>query len=161
MPREKNTIDGLDLPEEPEEDEIVDTEIDDPDLDDELDSGIDNNIEYLIDPENIADEIGSGGSSEGELKNLDDVEAIIAEGIENIAGEEPEPDPDEIDGDLDTKKKTTKQKTQKSGKKATRKEEEWTCSGCFVKVAPAQLGSASKPVCPQGQSVCPAIDRFF
>ena len=42
---------------------------------------------------------------------------------------------------------------------APKRDDEWTCEGCFFIVSPSQFGSKSNPRCPFGEDPCPSLDR--
>ena len=111
------------------------------------------------------------GSTMGEPKNSDHLQEIISgdDFNEEEADAELEPDPEEDDEEEEevveevvveeeAKSKISKADKAKS-KKAKSKNEEWSCSSCFMKVTRGQFGDLTSPLCPQGQSPCPIIDK--
>lgn len=134
-----------------------------PDIDGDMEPDIDGDIEFLIDPDNIISDDAGDDDEEGAIAldegaNTDELQKIIKGDFE----EAPDPELAEEDDDEEEEEaiedEASKAKENGTAKATTK---EWTCSDCYVKVAPAQFGAPDSPVCPQGQSVCPAIKKFF
>lgn len=140
---------------EPEVQEIQDM----PDIDGDIDPDIDGDIEFLIDPDNIGDD--EDGVIAIESKNLDGLQKIITGDFQDMPDSEPELDEEDLD-EMDEPHHNRQVISKATLKTTTKlKVHDWTCTSCYVKVAPAQFGSAANPACPQGQSICPAVDKFF
>ncbi len=151
---------------------------------------LDEDLEFLVDPADITDDSFTDvDATTEEIDNIadeqiKDVEAETdseAEDDEDSEGEaedeedsEGEAEDEEEDNlpDSESRKKSDQNKPAKNTAKkakastaanslAKTSAQEWTCHGCFMKVIPSQFGPADNPVCPIGESICPAIKKFF
>ena len=43
---------------------------------------------------------------------------------------------------------------------APKREDEWTCNGCFLIVSARQFGKRSSATCPSGVSDCPSLEKL-
>jgi len=46
-----------------------------------------------------------------------------------------------------------------AGDVAPKRDDEWTCEGCFLIVSRRQFGSSKSPNCPSGESDCPSLSK--
>lgn len=127
----------------------------DGDLDDDLDDDLD---EDLDDEEEEADNGPTRGAA------MSDDEDGDAEDI----------DPDNVEADLDTILKdrlaagddedededTPDPAPEAAGQVAPKRDNEWTCEGCFLIVSSSQFGLRSNPRCPSGEEPCPSLARL-
>lgn len=133
----------------------IDEEYDDALEDDEIDDDLDEEIE----------EEDEGGKN-GPVRNaaMSDDEDGDAEDI----------DPDNVEADLDTilkdrlaagddedeDEETPDPSPEASGQVAPKRDNEWTCEGCFLIVSSSQFGPRDNPRCPSGEEPCPSLVRL-
>jgi hypothetical protein len=155
-----------------EENETEDTEIDALDM-----------VEDGADPEDDDfegdDDLESDEESDEEEDEEDDTSSRTATSDDDDEGD---PDPDDVEEDLDTILKDriasnddedeedeedeedlnpkVIQSTTPAGDVAPKREDEWTCEGCFFFVNARQFGRKSNPQCPSGEDPCPSFARL-
>ena len=146
-------------------DEIADAEINDDGIDDDGidDDGIDD-AEYDDDPDEEEDEAEDAGSGPARNPNMADDEDAEGEDI----------DPDNVEADLDTilkdrlaagddedeDEEAPEPTPDASGQVAPKRDDEWTCEGCFLIVSSSQFGPRANPQCPSGEEPCPSLARL-
>ncbi|MCQ3809017.1 MAG: hypothetical protein KTV68_00525 [Acidimicrobiia bacterium] len=83
-------------------------------------------------------------------------------------------DPDNVEADLDTILKdrlaagddedededTPDPSPETTGQVAPKRDNEWTCEGCFLIVSSSQFGPRDNPRCPSGEEPCPSLVRL-
>ena len=139
------------------------------DLDDDLDDDLD---EDVLVGDDFVDDIAVATDDEDDE---DDEEEAPA----RPAGEEDDdetPDPDDVEADLDTilkdrldsgedededDEEVVPDKSPDKGERVTpKREDEWTCEGCFLIVSARMFGRRSNPQCPSGEDPCPSLSRL-
>ena len=88
-------------------------------------------------------------------------------GMDKSKGEEDDDDDDEDDYDDDEEDEdeddtqavvATPITATEGDKVAPKREDEWTCTGCFLIVSARQFGKKETATCPSGESDCPSLD---
>lgn len=125
-------------------------------------------------------------ASDGEFADDDDEDEDDAEAAKQTAAkadedDEDEPDPDDVEEDLDVILKDRLSSADdldddeedeedqviappitatEGDKVAPKREDEWTCHGCFLIVSARQFGKRSTATCPSGVSDCPSLEKL-
>ncbi|MCY3577127.1 MAG: hypothetical protein OXH53_07420, partial [bacterium] len=125
------------------------------DLEDDLDGDLDDDLD-----EEEEEEEAENGSARG--SNMSEDEDGDAEDI----------DPDNVEADLDTilkdrlaagddeDEETPEPLPEAAGQVAPKRDNEWTCEGCFLIVSSSQFGPRDNPRCPSGEEPCPSLARL-
>ncbi len=151
---------------------------------------MDADLEFLVDPVDIIDDAIDDDFTEPE-EDIEELEKLSSEDQATDAYREEAEDGNDIeDEDYDDgtedekdeseesesatepdieseedeeleKSKSRSRKADNSKKAAKSTAQEWTCDGCFMRVASSHFGSSDNPVCPIGESSCPSIGKFF
>ena len=80
-------------------------------------------------------------------------------------------DPDNVEADLDTilkdrlaagddedeDEETPEPAPEAAGQVTPKRDDEWTCQGCFLIVSSSQFGPRDNPRCPSGEEPCPSL----
>ena len=164
-----------------EDEEIVETE--ELELANTGDDG--DELDEDIEDDDFEDEVfaGDGEFSDDDDDEDDDDAKAAAKQTAAKADEddEDEPDPDDVEEDLDVILKDRLASgddldddeeddedqvvappiTATEGDKvAPKREDEWTCTGCFLIVSARQFGKRSTATCPSGVSDCPSLAKL-
>ncbi|MCY4193874.1 MAG: hypothetical protein OXF04_06210 [bacterium] len=116
------------------------------------------------------DEDGEEGEEEGDESGP----ARNATMVEDEDGDGEDIDPDNVEADLDTilkdrlaagddeeeDEETPEPSPETSGQVAPKRDNEWTCEGCFLIVTSSQFGLRGNPQCPSGEDPCPSLARL-
>ena len=127
------------------------------DLEDDLDEDLEDDLE-----EEEAEEEADNGSTRGSAMSDDE------------DGDTEDIDPDNVEADLDTILKdrlaagddedededTPDPVPEAAGQVAPKRDNEWTCEGCFLIVSSSQFGPRNNPRCPSGEEPCPSLARL-
>ena len=152
------------------DEEVVEGEPDDPEFEDEDDLEEDLEDDELADPDVIVDVVDEEEDEEEPV-----VPATRARPPGEDEDEDEDPDPDDVEADLDTilkdriasgdgedEDEEEEAPIDRNDPEATegvvsKREGEFTCTGCFMIVHPRQFGRKDRLVCPVGDEDCPAI----
>lgn len=149
-------------------DEIGDIEADlDEEFDDVLESDVSEDLDEDLD-ENVEDDL----EEEAETGSNGPARAAAMADDEDADGEDI--DPDNVEADLDTILKdrlaasddedededTPEPSPEAAGQVAPKRDNEWTCQGCFLIVSSGQFGPRDNPRCPSGEDPCPSLTRL-
>ncbi len=95
---------------------------------------------------NMADD----DDNEAEDIDPDNVEADLGTILQDrlAASEDEDEDEDEV----------PEPSVEAAGQVKPKKDNEWTCQGCFFIVSSAQFGSRDNPRCPSGEDPCPSLE---
>ena len=154
-----------------EHDEMPEEEFDESDVDDlgeDLDEGFDDalgddDLDGELD-EDVDDEEESEDNGPARNSNMSEDEDVDGEDI----------DPDNVEADLDTilkdrlaagddeeeDEETPEPSPESTGQVAPKRDNEWTCQGCFLIVSSSQFGPRDNPRCPSGEEPCPSLARL-
>jgi len=158
-----------------EHDEIPDEEFEDGDIDDlgdEIGDDLDEEFEDVLEDGEIDDDLDEEieeeeeGSKNGPARN--------ATMSDDEDGDGEDIDPDNVEADLDTilkdrlaagddedeDEETPDPSPETSGQVAPKRDNEWTCEGCFLIVSSSQFGPRDNPRCPSGEEPCPSLVRL-
>lgn len=157
-----------------EDEETLDDEIEEEPIED-LDEDLDLDDELEEEPVELEDgQDGAAGAGEEEKDDEDD--SPPAPKSDTDDEEDDEADPDDVEADLDTilkdriasgddedeedEEEVAPPPTDVTGERvAPKREDEWTCEGCFLIVSARQFGRRSDPRCPSGEDPCPSLQR--
>ncbi len=157
-----------------EENETEDTQIDaldmvedSADLEDDEEFEGDDDLESADEGEEDEDEEDDASSRTADSDDDDDDEPDpddVEEDLDTIlkdriASNDDEDEEDEEDEEEDLNPKVI-QSTTPAGDVAPKREDEWTCEGCFFFVNARQFGRKSNPQCPSGEDPCPSFARL-
>lgn len=149
------------------------------------DDGVDDDdIDPDLDEEFEGDEFAEGGEFAGDEddEEEDDEDGAPKPAAKGDEEDDDEPDPDDVEEDLDVILKdrlasgddlddeeedeadqavVAKPITATEGNKvAPKREDEWTCTGCFLIVSARQFGRKETATCPSGVSDCPSLEML-
>ena len=153
-------------PDEHEEipvEDFVEDDIDD--LDEDLDDEIDDEFDSVLDDDDIDDDL----DEEDEEDDNGPARGTAMSDEEDGDGEDI--DPDNVEADLDTilkdrlaagddedeDEETPEPPQEAAGQVAPKRDNEWTCQGCFLIVSSSQFGPRDNPRCPSGEEPCPSL----
>lgn len=151
-------------------------------IEDEPDEDLDEDIDLDEDLDEAPLDFEAGDETEVADKDDEDDEDDEDEDAPTPpkAGDEEEDDdeadPDDVEADLDTilkdriaagddeeeedEEEVAPQPADTTGERvAPKREDEWTCQGCFLIVSARQFGKRSDPRCPSGEDPCPSLKR--
>ncbi len=164
-----------------EVDDVVD--VDDAESLDEDDLEVDD----FSDPFDDADDDVAVFAPADDDDDEDDADDAPAAAVARPAGDDDddddEPDPDDVEEDLNTilrDRLTSSEDIDDEGevddddeeivappiqatednKVAPKREDEWTCHGCFLIVSARQFGKRESPTCPSGDGDCPSLAKL-
>ena len=158
-------------PEEHEEipvEEFADVEDDIDGLDDDLDEDLDDEFDDVLGSDDLDDDIDDDEDDEEEENNGPARGAAMADDED---GDGEDIDPDNVEADLDTilkdrlaasddedeDEETPEPAPEAAGQVTPKRDNEWTCQGCFLIVSSSQFGPRDNPRCPSGEEPCPSL----
>ncbi len=158
-----------------EHDEIPDEEFEDGDIDDlgdEIGEDLDEEFDDVLEDGEIDDDLDEEIEEEEEDSKNGPVRNATMSDDEDGDGEDI--DPDNVEADLDTilkdrlaagddedeDEETPDPSPEASGQVAPKRDNEWTCEGCFLIVSSSQFGPRDNPRCPSGEEPCPSLVRL-
>jgi len=143
------------------------------------DDGVDDDVDPDIDEDFEEEDFPAEGEFEDDDDEDDEDDGAAAKAAPKAEDEDDdEPDPDDVEEDLDVILKdrlasgddldedeedeedqvVAKPITATEGNKvAPKREDEWTCTGCFLIVSARQFGRKETATCPSGVSDCPSL----
>ncbi len=147
---------------DPDDDDLDEADLDDVDLDDNLVVDLDDSADLLEDDADDEEDEDEEEKAPARPAGEDD--------------DDEEPDPDDVEADLDTilkdrldssedeeddEEEAAAPVTPETGERVTpKREDEWTCEGCFLIVSARMFGRRSNPQCPSGEDPCPSLARL-
>lgn len=163
-----------------EHDEMPDEEFDESaidDLDEDIGEELDEEFEAVLgdgdlEDDDLDDDLDEELEEEEESGNNEPARNATSGDDEDSEGEDI--DPDNVEADLDTilkdrlaagddedeDEETPDPSPEASGQVAPKRDNEWTCEGCFLIVSSSQFGSRENPRCPSGEEPCPSLARL-
>ncbi|MXW42368.1 MAG: hypothetical protein F4138_04460 [Acidimicrobiia bacterium] len=157
-------------------DNNLDVDLDAEDFDDE-------NLANGLDEDDLANDLDAEDDSY--VDEDDDTDATVISARTSTArtsnmaeeedGEAEDIDPDNVEADLDTilkdrlaasddeadeEEEVAEPTSNAVSQVKPKKENEWTCQGCFLIVNSAQFGPRNSPRCPSGEDPCPSLERL-
>ena len=150
-----------------EHDDMPDEEFDGNGIDG-LSEDIDGDFDDVLEEDELDKELDEKEESgqDGSVRNATASEEEDSDG-EDI-------DPDNVEADLDTilkdrlaagddedeDEETPDPSPEATGQVAPKRDNEWTCEGCFLIVSSSQFGPRDNPRCPSGEEPCPSLARL-
>ena len=160
---------------DPEEhDDISDAEFDESeidDLDEDIGEDLDGEFEDVLADDDLSKDLDDELDEEEEEEDGKNGPVRNATMSEDEEGDGEDIDPDNVEADLDTILKdrlaagddedededTPDPSPETTGQVAPKRDNEWTCQGCFLIVSSSQFGSREDPRCPSGEEPCPSL----
>ena len=157
-----------------EHDEMPDEEFDESeiqDLGEATDDNLDEEFDDSLGEDNLGKELDDELEESKEDANNGPARNSVMADDEDGDGEDI--DPDNVEADLDTILKdrlaagddddededTPDPTPETTGQVAPKRDNEWTCEGCFLIVSSSQFGPRDNPRCPSGEEPCPSLAR--
>ncbi|WP_419928724.1 hypothetical protein [Candidatus Poriferisocius sp.] len=158
-----------------EHEEIPDEEFEEGDIDelgDEIGDDLDEEFNDVLEDGDLDEDLDEEIEEEEEDGNNGPVRNAAMSEDEDSDGEDI--DPDNVEADLDTilkdrlaagddedeDEETPDPSPEVSGQVAPKRDNEWTCEGCFLIVSSSQFGPRDNPRCPSGEEPCPSLVRL-
>lgn len=166
-----------------EHDEMPDEEFDASEienLDEDIDDDVGEEFEVVLGDddlnEDIDDDLDEEVDDEVEEKEKNAKNGPVRDSSmsEDEDSDSEDSDPDNVEADLDTILKdrlaagddedededTPEPSPETTGQVAPKRDNEWTCQGCFLIVSSSQFGPRDNPRCPSGEEPCPSLARL-
>ena len=145
---------------DPEEhDDMPQEEFDESDIDDlgeDISEDLDGDFDGVLDEESLDGDLDEEHDEEEESgKNGSARNATMSED-EDSDGEDRLAAGDDEDEDEETPDPSP----EVAGQVAPKRDNEWTCEGCFLIVSSSQFGPRDNPRCPSGEEPCPSLARL-
>lgn len=158
-----------------EHDDMPEEEFDESDIDElgeDISEDLDEGFDGVLGEEDLDDDLEEELDEEEESGKNGPVRNATMSEDEDSDGEDI--DPDNVEADLDTilkdrlaagddedeDEETPDPSPEATGQVAPKRDNEWTCEGCFLIVSSSQFGPRDNPRCPSGEEPCPSLARL-